>query len=72
MTIDWDQMIRAEDKAAAQKTENALQAQAQARRYLAQTDWYIIRAADTGTPVPEPVRLARLAARDLLSSDNST
>lgn len=35
-----------------------------ARRYLAETDWYVVRFAETGTPIPEDIRAAREAARD--------
>jgi len=40
--------------------------QEQARAYLASTDWYIIRRADTGRAVPEDVVANRAAARELL------
>lgn len=39
---------------------------ARLRAYLAGTDWYASRFAETGVPVPEDVRLARQAARDEL------
>ncbi len=39
------------------------QTNADMRSYLAQTDWYVIRFAETGTPVPEDVASARAAAR---------
>lgn len=71
MTIDWEQVITAEDKAAAEKAQAQERMRAKARRYLTETDWYVIRAADTGTPIPEPVRVARAAARALLSPDIS-
>lgn len=69
MVIDWGAVISAEDKAAA-RAARALDAErAQARRYLADTDWYVIRAADTGAPVPEAVRARRNDARKLLSGE---
>ena len=42
-------------------------AAAEARRYLAETDWMVIRAAETGTPVPAEVAAARKAARKAAS-----
>jgi hypothetical protein len=34
-----------------------------AREYLSQTDWYVIRQIDDGTPMPADVKAAREAAR---------
>jgi hypothetical protein len=34
-----------------------------ARAYLNQTDWYVIRQIETGTPVPEEITAARAKAR---------
>ena len=68
MSIDWSALITAKDKAALAAAQEQDMARDTARRYLAETDWYVIRAADTGTSIPDPVRLARAAARDLLSS----
>lgn len=31
--------------------------------YLASTDWYVIRYADSGVPVPDDIKAARAAAR---------
>lgn len=36
---------------------------AEARAYLASTDWYVIRMQETGEPVPEDVLAERAAAR---------
>lgn len=35
----------------------------EARRYLAETDWMVIRAAETDVPMPEDVVKARALAR---------
>lgn len=35
----------------------------QARAYLANTDWYVVRFTETGTPIPDDIRAAREAAR---------
>ena len=39
------------------------QANAVARQYLVETDWYVIRLQETGTPIPQDVLDARAAAR---------
>ena len=36
---------------------------ANAKKYLSETDWYITRQAETGTPVPEEVLTKRAQAR---------
>jgi len=33
------------------------------RAYLAETDWYVVRFAETGTPIPDDIRARREAAR---------
>jgi hypothetical protein len=47
--------------------EDAVPSQAQinaeARAYLASTDWYYIRFGETGVPVPQEILDARAAAR---------
>lgn len=40
------------------------QANAEARAYLASTDWYVVRKTETGTEIPADVIAARQAARD--------
>lgn len=37
---------------------------AEARAYLASTDWYVIRQQETGQPVPSDVQALRAAARE--------
>ena len=69
--IDWGAVRTAGDKAAARAERARATECAAARRYLAQTDWYVIRASDTGAPVPEAVRARRVDARRLLSDDPS-
>lgn len=39
-------------------------ANAAARKYLADTDWYCIREFETGIPCPQEIKDARQAARD--------
>ena len=47
-------------------TAEELQSQknAEARAYLASTDWYVVRKAETGTEIPADVLEKRQAARD--------
>ena len=47
-------------------TAEELQAQknAEARAYLASTDWYVVRKAETGVEIPADVLAASQAARD--------
>ena len=40
------------------------QANAEARAYLASTDWYIVRKAETGTEIPADILEKRQTARD--------
>ena len=35
----------------------------EARAYLNSTDWYVVRQAETGTPIPQDILAARQAAR---------
>jgi len=39
---------------------------AEALAYLASTDWYVVRFAETGAPIPGEVTEKRAAARDVL------
>ena len=47
-------------------TPEQLQAQtnAEARSYLASTDWYVVRFAETGVAIPADISAARQAARE--------
>lgn len=40
------------------------QINAQARAYLQETDWYVIRVTETGQPIPEEVLLNRQKSRE--------
>lgn len=59
--VDMTRLILPEAQAAEAR-------EAQARAYLSATDWMVLRAAETGTPVPEDIRAARAEARACLSS----
>ena len=69
MMIDWGQVITAEDKeqAAAEAAREA--ARETALRYLAETDWYVIRASDTGKSVPKDIAKRRAEARKAAGQD---
>lgn len=43
-----------------------VQANAEARRYLLSTDWYVIRKSETGAAIPQDILDARQAARTLV------
>jgi hypothetical protein len=57
----------AADLAAEAAAAERARANAEARRYLAETDWMVIRAAETGKPVPVDVAEARAAARKIIT-----
>lgn len=66
MQIDLTQLITAEDKAAAAAAGAAAREHATARAYLAETDWMVVRAAETGKPVPADVADQRAQARAVI------
>lgn len=61
--IDFSKMKTAEQKANEAKAEAIEQANREARKYLADTDWYVTRLAETGLAIPEDVVAARAEAR---------
>ena len=69
MTIDWSAVQTAENKehAAAEAAREA--AREAALRYLAETDWYVIRATDTGKAVPKDIAKRRAEARKAAGQD---
>ena len=44
----------------------AEQAKAEAKAYLASTDWYVVRLTETGVAIPEEVSIKRAEARAIL------
>lgn len=44
--------------------EKRLDESEKALKYLAETDWYVVRFAETGKPIPEDILAARAAARE--------
>ena len=63
MTVDLTQLITAEAQQDADKALDLIAQQAAALAYLADTDWYVIRKAETGKEIPGNILSAREAAR---------
>lgn len=61
--IDFSKLKTAEQKAAEAAQAELDRVNAEARKYLADTDWYLVRALETGKPVPADVVAQRDAAR---------
>lgn len=57
----------AEDLAAERDAAERARAAEEARRYLAETDWMVIRAAETGVRIPEAVARRRTEARQAIN-----
>ena len=55
--------LSAEESARAKGAEKA-----SALKYLADTDWYYARLAETGEAVPNDVKTKRIACRELLNA----
>ena len=51
------------DNVAADATQAAQEALSEATSYLASTDWYVVRLAETGVNVPEDVAAKRAQSR---------
>lgn len=39
---------------------------AKARQYLADTDWYVVRFSELGTPIPNDIKVKRQEARAII------
>jgi len=66
-------MVKATGKTQAQLDEQKAQEEQEqinreARQYLADTDWYVIRQADTGEPIPDEVKQKRSEARNRVAA----
>ena len=61
----------AADLAAEAAARDAEATRAEARAYLASTDWMVTRFAEKGTPIPPEVSAARESARRTLSGGGS-
>lgn len=64
MNIDFTQMKTAEEKALEETRAEQEHINAEARQYLRDTDWYVVRYQETGVKIPEHVLSERQAARD--------
>jgi hypothetical protein len=67
-TVDGVTTTAAENEAAYKAAKDAEQAKSvrqQRDSKLAETDWVVIKATETGTPVPEAIALERQALRDI-------
>lgn len=67
--IDYSRLLTAEDRRDRERRRDAAHARAAARETLAHSDWMVIRAIETGKPVPPEVAQARAGARALLAAD---
>lgn len=56
----------AEDISATRQAQEQEAKRAEARAYLNETDWLVVRQAETGTSIPEAVLQARARARVVL------
>lgn len=63
ITADADGRPVLTDPPAPTAEETQARMNAEARAYLASTDWYVIRQQETGVPVPAEILSARQAAR---------
>lgn len=64
MNIDFTQMKTAEEKALEEAHAEQELINTEARQYLRDTDWYVVRYQETGVEIPEDVLSERQAARD--------
>jgi hypothetical protein len=60
----------AEEVAAEMAQQEQVRVNAEARRYLAETDWYVVRLQETGVEIPTGVLVERQAARDRVKEAN--
>jgi len=63
MSIDWSKKRTADQLAADGAAKERERINAEARAYLARTDWYVTRQQETGVPIPDVVLTERAAAR---------
>lgn len=63
MNIDWSKKKTAVEVAAEATADEQARINAEARAYLAGTDWYVTRQQETGVPIPDAILSERAAAR---------
>ena len=61
--IDFSKLKTAEQKQAEKEQAELDRVNAEARRELAETDWYFLRELETGKPMPANIKAKRGAAR---------
>lgn len=66
--IDWSQLETREGRAVLEAERAAEDARQEARAYLAETDWMVVRQAETKKAIPADVKKRRAAAREVLNS----
>jgi len=57
---------------APQVTPDQIKAKAEALSYLASTDWYVVRKAETGEAIPAAIAKARQEAREAVNNTEIT
>ena len=72
MKIDWTQLVTAADKTAAARDAEAAARRLEAREYLAETDWQVLRSIELGEAVPTELAAQRAAARMKASGGGKT
>ena len=63
MKIDWTKLVTAADKTATAAKAKTDAIRLEARAYLAETDWRVLRAVELGEAVPAELATQRAAAR---------
>lgn len=63
MTIDFSKLKTAEQKITEAAQAELDRVNAEARKELAETDWYFTRELETGKPIPPEIKQKRTAAR---------
>ena len=61
--IDFSKLKTAEQKQAEKEQAELDRVNAEARRELAETDWYFLRELESGEPIPADIKAKRAAAR---------
>ena len=61
--IDFSKLKTAEQKQAEKEQAELDRVNAEARRELAETDWYFLRELESGKPMPANIKAKRSAAR---------
>lgn len=67
--IQWDVVPLTEQELAMRELQLSEEARSMRNNLLAETDWIVVKYAETGTAVPEEWQTYRQALRDLPSSD---